>query len=389
MEFRCGKKSVLIITCFYLPGFKGGGPIITIENIVDNLGDIVDFYIITYDRDINDNNSYKNIVYNEWNQVGKGKVFYLSDKQKSFKFLRNLINFVNYDILYLNSFFSPVFTIKPLLLLKFGLLNNNKIIIAPRGEFSKGALNIKKFKKKIYIFVFKLLKFYNKVTFQATSEDEKIDIERNLGKKFIIKIAENLTEKISDNHRIRKIHKKKGEAKLIFLSRISRKKNLLGALKILKNLKGKGKIDFDIYGPIEDRKYWKLCMNLISQLPKNIKVEYKGEIAHKDVINTFSKYHFFFFPTLGENYGHVINESLMAGCPVIISNQTPWRKLEKKGCGWDLSLDKPEEFISKLIFCINLNNYEYQRIRDNTKKMSMESFRIEDKIKQYFELFSF
>ena len=52
----------------------------------------------------------------------------------------------------------------------------------------------------------------------------------------------------------------------------------------------------------------------------------------------------FFFPTLGENYGHVIYEALDSGCPVLISDQTPWRGLSEVGAGWDLPLDKPDLF---------------------------------------------
>ena len=33
-------------------------------------------------------------------------------------------------------------------------------------------------------------------------------------------------------------------------------------------------------------------------------------------------YHFFVFPTLTENYGHVIAESLICNCPVILSKGT-------------------------------------------------------------------
>ena len=67
----------------------------------------------------------------------------------------------------------------------------------------------------------------------------------------------------------------------------------------------------------------------------------------------------FFLPTLGENFGHVILEALYAGCPVLISDQTPWRDLEEKGIGWDLALSKPEMFQDVLQRCVDMNNEEY------------------------------
>jgi glycosyltransferase involved in cell wall biosynthesis len=39
------------------------------------------------------------------------------------------------------------------------------------------------------------------------------------------------------------------------------------------------------------------------------------------------------FPTLGENFGHVIAESLSASCPVICSDQTPWNDVLAAGGG--------------------------------------------------------
>jgi glycosyltransferase involved in cell wall biosynthesis len=42
---------------------------------------------------------------------------------------------------------------------------------------------------------------------------------------------------------------------------------------------------------------------------------------------------------LSENFGHVMVEALSAGCPLIISDRTPWRDLETKHIGWDLPLD--------------------------------------------------
>ena len=57
---------------------------------------------------------------------------------------------------------------------------------------------------------------------------------------------------------------------------------------------------------------------------------------------------FFFFPTLGENFGHVISEALIAGCLPIISDQTPWLDLEECKCGNVISLDNQNLFIKAL-----------------------------------------
>jgi glycosyltransferase involved in cell wall biosynthesis len=72
------------------------------------------------------------------------------------------------------------------------------------------------------------------------------------------------------------------------------------------------------------------------------------------------QYHFLFMPTKGENYGHIIVESLAVGVPVLISDKTPWRNLKDKNAGWDLSLLIPTGFVNAIeqSICFNSNEYE-------------------------------
>jgi glycosyltransferase involved in cell wall biosynthesis len=131
-------------------------------------------------------------------------------------------------------------------------------------------------------------------------------------------------------------------------------KNLAGALRMLEGLSGD--VSFDIYGPKEDVEYWDECQGLIAALPPNIRVRYEGEIEHERVADVLAEYDLFLFPTLGENYGHVISEALASGCPVVISDQTPWRNLEAEGIGWDIPLNEPERFRSVLQLCVDGGN---------------------------------
>lgn len=128
-------------------------------------------------------------------------------------------------------------------------------------------------------------------------------------------------------------------------------------MKMLDRLKGE--IQFNIYGPMEDKSYWAECQKIISSLSENIEVKYCGSIAHDQVGTVMRGHNLFFFPTLGENFSYVILEALCAGCPILISDQTPWRGLEKKGVGWDLPLSKPEMFQEVLQKCVDVDNEEY------------------------------
>ena len=85
------KLKVLCFCDFYLPGYRAGGPIRTIANMVLNLGDEIDFHIVTRDRDFGSNEPYRGVAIDAWNTVGKAKVFYASPASLSSGAMRRRI----------------------------------------------------------------------------------------------------------------------------------------------------------------------------------------------------------------------------------------------------------------------------------------------------------
>ncbi len=352
------RKQVLVLSDYFLPGYKAGGPIRTLANLIDYLSNDIRFKVITRDNDLGDTKQYSGIKRNTWNSINKAEVYYLEPSSRSITALRKLLQTTDYEILYLNSLFSLNFAIKPLLLKKLGLIRNVPVVLAPRGEFSAGALAIKPFKKRLFLAVAKALGLYKSVIWQASSTFEEADIRRWFGGDIAVVIAPNLTTKGRQNGDWkRKQTKIPGLLKLVFISRISRMKNLHGALEMLRNVKGN--IIFDIYGPIEDQAYWAECEKKIKQLSSNIKVRYCGVVENDQVASVFSDHDLFFFPTRGENFGHVILESMLSGCPVLISDQTPWRNLADKGVGWDFQLSEPQRFRDLIETHVKLGPEEY------------------------------
>ncbi len=359
---------ILLLVGNYLPGFKSGGALRSTVNMVERLGDEFEFWIVTSDRDIGDNAGYTGVKKNSWNNVGKAKVFYVSPKESTIKNISKIINSTRHDILYLNSFFNPVFTIYPLIARRFKKLPNKPVIVATRGEFAKGALNIKKWKKMIYISLSNILQLYKNVFWQASSEFEANDIKRAM-KKYSPKVyvAPNIPKYLNLNHEASDINIRKieGLLKICFLGRIAPVKNLNYALKVLSKLKLM--INFDIYGPKEDKKYWNLCKETINSLPKSIDVQYMGPIENESVHKMFLNYDLFFLPTKGENFGHVILESMSAGTPILIADTTPWKNLEISGVGWDIPLSSPNEFADAIEKMFYLNEKEYAKMRNSVR----------------------
>jgi len=360
---------ICIFTPFYIPGFKGGGPIKSIANLVDNLCDTFDFWIITSDRDLGDATPYNGVQLNKWVTVGCAQVFYASKNNLTIFGLAKVTRSTHCDVIYINGLFNPNFSIKPMLLSVLGFFKEVPIVLAPRGELSLGALQIKSFKKRIFLSLVKLFGIYKSINWQATTQLEKKDIIRTFGlKNNPVFIAKNLPSKVESIKvsEEKTLHSKK-PLQLVFLSRISPKKNLDFALNVLQQVNVP--VCFDIFGPKEDLAYWLKCCKSIERLPNNIYVNYCGVVNPIDVGRIFTKYDIFFFPTRGENYGHVIAEALSVGTSVLLSDQTPWRNLRYDGLGWDFPLDEKDSFISAIEETYRLTNSE----RNDMRKIVFES----------------
>ncbi len=344
---------VLAFINLYLPGYKGGGPARSLCNMVASLNTSIKFKIFTTDRDMGDKVPYPEVCTNTWTPLRSSEVFYASSGYRLVQKMWHVLKNESYDVVYLNSFFHPIFSILPLCITQWFLRSDVKVILAPRGEFSPGALSIKKNKKKAYLLIAKFLRLTKGLTWHASSKYEAEDIRREFGTKTDICIAANIPD-VAGRAPYR-LRQHDGVLKLIFLSRISPKKNLSGALDTLAKIAEN--VEFNIYGPIDDALYWEKCCKKMDQLPSNVKVSYLGAINPLEVSSVFAQHDLFLFPTHGENYGHVIIESLSAGCPVLISDQTPWLDLEEQGVGWSLPLSEQTRFV-EIIEWMATQNYQ-------------------------------
>jgi glycosyltransferase involved in cell wall biosynthesis len=352
------KKKILVLSRHYWPAYKEGGPIRTLVNLVEAIGDDVDFYIITSKADIQNQPPFE-LSSDRFIQVGKAHVYYLAKNNISsiFKAIRK----IDFDRLHCVSSFSLLFTILPLFLRRLGMIKKTQVIVSPKGEFSKNALKIKKFKKKVYIFFAKLLGIYKNVIWVASSEYEKQDIMKIFPIVKCIHVLADIPTLYADEHELYK-RKQSGSLNIVFLSRISKMENLCYALSVLSGVRGK--VIFDIYGPVDDQSYWENCLTVAKTLPSNIVVNYNGVVSPNCIGKTLSQYDLFFLPTLGEAFCHAIFEAFSSGCPVLISDQTLWRGLKEKGIGWDLSLNVPGDFTVALREMVDMDEDQHKKMRE-------------------------
>jgi len=149
----------------------------------------------------------------------------------------------------------------------------------------------------------------------------------------------------------------------------------------------KGNITFDIYGQVYSEEYWNECQKVIASLPENVSVNYKGTVDAEKVATTIQDYHALFMPTRGENFGHVILESLSAGRPVMISDQTPWHDLEEKMAGWDLSLDDESVWQQKINQFLLMEDNEFQEWSRGARKVAEEYVSSPELLEGYRRMF--
>jgi glycosyltransferase involved in cell wall biosynthesis len=148
-------------------------------------------------------------------------------------------------------------------------------------------------------------------------------------------------------------------------------------------------LNFDIWGEIGDVDYFNLISKSIKNLPKNINCIYKGKLALMDAKFKFSIYNLFIFPTKGENYGHVIFESLSCGCPILLSeNTTPWNNLETNKVGYNISLDDKQGWIDKIIYFSTLNITDREIYAENCKNYIKNNIKYDDILQENLLLFN-
>ena len=362
------KKKVLLFIDWYLPGVKAGGPIRSVYNMVKLLSADVDFRIVTTNTDLGDNAPYKDIEVNRWvNGPGNVPVYYFDTRSPSASELTEMLNSVHPDVVYFNSMYSRHFMLKPLRLTR-QLLPDTPVVLAPRGMLSPGALLIKPFRKRLFLIFARSVGWFDNIHWHASSAIEESEIRNVFGKKARITVARNLT--IPTNVTSRTRSKSSGRVKLVYVARISPVKNLLQCLQVLNSLPEDCMVSFDIYGHADDHAYMKRCNDLIASLPPNVEVTLKGTVPNAELPDLLNEYHFFFLLTPNENFGHAIVESLSAGCPVIISDSTPWNGLSEAAAGWDLPLDDMEEIRNAVCQACMMDQEEYDTYINGALEMA-------------------
>jgi glycosyltransferase involved in cell wall biosynthesis len=376
------KTRLLICADWFDPGFRAGGPIRSCVNLTELLGDEFRVAVITSDSDLGAAEPYVGITADRWrNWRGKARVRYCGSV------CRRMVQFVvtmqrwQPEAVYLNSMFSVAGTIWPLL---WTLISRSgaRIVLAPRGMLKESALSQKGWKKRPILLALRWLGIVRRVTFHATSDAEVKEIRSAFGDVEIVWISNVPCLPLSH---LPPHSKDQRALQLCFVGRVHPIKNLLWLLQAMSALDCR--CHLTVVGPIEDHGYFSACQETVERLPPGISVEFAGAKTEGEVRAILLFSDAMVLPTLGENFGHAIFESLAVGTPVIISDQTIWRELQQQQAGWDLPL-VPELFASAISELAGMAPDQYAEFRQGALSLAQHFQTSSNFLTDYRRLFS-
>jgi glycosyltransferase involved in cell wall biosynthesis len=378
------KRKILIINPYFFPGFKAGGPVQSLVNLIELFGDTYQFFVVTSAYDLNESAIYEGISTDQWLNItlrhNTLSVWYAS-KALRISDWKYIYEHVEPDIVYINGIYGWSFFLAPIFLKNS--FPRTRFVISPRGMLQAGALSVKPLKKKLYFSLLKLSGLLKGVSWHATNEEEKSDIIRLVNAPASIYIAGNIPKQPAS---FKKSYKKPDALRLLYVSLITEKKNVLLLISVLAECKAS--ITLDIYGPVKDGSYWSACQKLTLTLPPNITVTYKGDIQPAQVQETISGYDALVLLTKGENFGHALFESFSVGRPVITSNFTPWNELQQKNAGWNVDIANPTHISSLFDKLASTDAMEWDIYCEGAHKVATRFFEESHFEESYLNLFS-
>lgn len=374
------RKKLILFVDWFTPAYKAGGPITSVRNLSLALQKEYEIYVVTSDRDLGDTKPLQNIKTNVWCDVEQFKVMYLHPEQQTSQRYSSIYEEIKPDFVHLNSLFSKKFTLLPLSTFKN---ITTPIYICPRGMFGEASLKIKPFKKKLFFAYAKLKGIFKNVVWHGSSEQEIKEIKGVLGDKIKFSVASNFSYLPKENEDY--LNKEKDILNIICVGRISPIKNIDFILKVLHKVKSN--VVCKIIGPVEDSIYFQECKDLAQKCPENIQIEFIEGISHQELDALYLSSHVFVTATKNENFGHSIIESLGHGCPIIISDKTPWKNLTLKNVGFDLPLS-PEKFVEAIQYFSEMDHETFLKHRIASRKFAEEIYHADDTLAKYHRLFS-
>ena len=249
---------------------------------------------------------------------------------------------------------------------------NLKYSVVSHGMLMREALKIKKFKKKIAFFIYQkiILKKAKNIIFTNNYERKESFnfLDNNINNYKIVNVRTKILNK--------KLTKKFTQ-KIVSFSRIHPIKSFEDFIYHWDTKRMIG-WKWEIYGPIDDHKYYKYLKILLKKLNLNHNIVFKKAVYDKKrKFEIFNRSSFLLQTSKSESFNFSVSESLSLGVPVIVTKNSPWQIVQDKKLGY--MYDNSSKSIKKVIDALsNLDNDQYNDIiynfSNNTVSFSWDSF---------------
>lgn len=202
-------------------------------------------------------------------------------------------------------------------------------IISPRSNLYRAALARRKFKKALALFFYQAKLLNAAARIHVTDAAEEAEVLTVFPHLITATVPNALSMSLYE--RKQKPEKKEKVTKLLFLSRVEPRKNLLALVKAWARI-GSGCLILQVAGPIEDSDYYQA---VIAAVPPALKkhFQYMGIVSGQEKKDVLSEADFLCAPSDYENFGHSIAEAFAARLPVLVGPNTPWENLLESGGG--------------------------------------------------------
>lgn len=342
----------------YIPTLdrNSGGLGSSIQLLSRELGKIVDLHVITH----NTSNLLK--IDNATLHIIEGRLSHIYKTKKEFI---SLLAKISPDIIHINCCWYPQCS----LLQKWAQKLGYKVVLTPHGMLEPWILNKNKYTKKIPALILYQKRAIKKAdTIIATAESEKRNV-LSLGLNDKVKVIPNGIS--IEGIECKKTWNKSKSILFLALLRPNKGAHLLieAASIIKKQLEG-WKI---IIAGKDDEEYENYLKKLVIEKDLNEIVHFSGFISGENKWEMYRNADLFVLPTLNENFGLVIAESLLCGTPVITCKGAPWESLVKENCGWWIERDIKQITLT-LKKAIELNENELKLMGINGRNYVITHF---------------
>ncbi len=262
---------------------------------------------------------------------------------------------------------------------------NLPFIVSPHGMLEPWSLRQNLILKKIAGYVYQNYILNNADYLHATSLNEARNI-RNLGftnKIYIIPNGIDTNRYTS----LKSYDRNSSQKKILFLSRIHKKKGIEILIEAFSLLDPKLRINYaiDIVGD-GDKTYIGFLKGLIDKFSLQNFISISCPVYGSDKIKLLQDAYITVLPSYSENFGNVILESISCGTPVITTKETPWEILNSTNSGW--CIDQGVESLFKCLdYVLRLDQIDLRIISNNARKLATTSYDITTTAKMHNEMY--